>query len=457
MSLVAISEMLQQQRQFFSTGATKDIAFRITQLKTLKRAIEEQKHVILQGLKADLHKPEFEAYGAEIFVLKEINQALKNLRSWTKPKKAAITIEQFPATAYLYPEPLGVVLIISAWNYPFQLMISPLIGALAAGNCAILKPSEIAPHTSGVLAEIITKYFPPNYIAVIEGGVDTTQQLLAQKFDHIFFTGGTAVGKIVMTAAAQNLTPVTLELGGKSPCIIDADVDIEHTARRIAWGKFLNAGQTCIAPDYLLVHEKVKPALLVSLQKCLREFYGEHPKQSPDYARIINRRHFQRLVNLMSAGEICVGGETNLDELYIAPTVIDLVSWQDPIMQEEIFGPILPVIEYSEINQAIAMVNARPKPLVLYFFSRNHNLQQRVLQETSSGGVCLNDTMLQFISSSLPFGGIGDSGIGGYHGKASFDTFTHYKSVLHRSFFLDFKWRYAPYQGKFWLLKLFIG
>ncbi|MBA3924054.1 MAG: aldehyde dehydrogenase family protein, partial [Nostocaceae cyanobacterium] len=245
MSLVAISEMLQQQRQFFSTGTTKGIAFRVTQLKTLNRAIEEQKQVILQGLKADLHKPEFEAYSTEIFVKREINQALKNLRSWTKPKKAGITIEQFPATAHLYPEPLGVVLIISAWNYPFQLMISPLIGALAAGNCAILKPSEIAPHTSVVLAEIIAKYFPPNYIAVIEGGVDTTQQLLAQKFDHIFFTGGTAVGKIVMTAAAQHLTPVTLELGGKTPCIIDANVDIEHTARRIAWGKFLNAGQTC--------------------------------------------------------------------------------------------------------------------------------------------------------------------------------------------------------------------
>ncbi len=447
---------LHQQRQFFSTGTTKDIAFRITQLKTLKNAIVEQKQIILDGLKADMHKPEFEAYGAEIFVLREINHAIKNLHSWSQPKKAAITLEQFPATAHLYPEPLGVVLIIGAWNYPFQLMISPLIGAIAAGNCAILKPSEIASHTSIVLAELMRKYFPANYIAVIEGGVDTTQQLLAQKFDHIFFTGGTAVGKIVMTAAAQHLTPVTLELGGKSPCIIDQDVDIENTARRIAWGKFLNAGQTCIAPDYLLVHEKVKPDLLASLQKCLHEFYGDQPELSPDYARIINQRHFQRLANLLG-GDICVGGETNLDELYIAPTVIDRVSWEDPIMQEEIFGPILPVIEYSEIEQAIAMVNAKPKPLVLYFFSQNKNLQKRILQETSSGGVCLNDTMLQFISSSLPFGGVGDSGIGGYHGKASFDTFTHYKSVLKRSFLLDFKWRYAPYQGKFWLLKLFIG
>lgn len=454
---LAVSDIIHLQRDFFKTGKTKDVAFRIEQLKTLKQAVIEHQPAILEALKADLNKPEFEAYATEIVVLKEIDYAIKHIKSWTSPKKAAIPIEQIPGSGRIYAEPLGVVLIIAPWNYPFQLIISPLVGAIAAGNCAILKPSEIAPHTSHVLTDIIQKHFDPAYIAVVEGGIETSQQLLAEKFDHIFFTGGTDIGKIVMEAAAKQLTPVTLELGGKSPCIVDSDINIEYTARRITWGKFINAGQTCIAPDYLLVDKTIKQDLLDSIQKCIREFYGDEPSASPDYARISNQKHFSRLVEFLNNCKIIIGGQTNEAERYIAPTVIDNVSLKAPVMQDEIFGPILPVIEYNDLTEAISIINERPKPLALYFFSKNKNRQERVCRETSSGGVCINDTIMQVGVSSLPFGGVGDSGIGSYHGKASFDTFSHYKSVLNKSLRLDPKWRYAPYEGKLQLLKRLIG
>lgn len=452
----AVSDIIRNQRNFFQTGKTKNVAFRSSQLRTLKQAVVEHQSIIIEALKADLNKPEFETYATEVGVIKEIDYAIKHILSWTSPKKAAIPIEQFPGNGRIHAEPLGVVLIIGPWNYPFQLIISPLVGAIAAGNCAILKPSEIAPYTSGVLADLIQKHFEPAYIAVVEGGVEASQQLLAEKFDHIFFTGGTAIGKIVMEAAAKHLTPVTLELGGKSPCIVDSNINIEYTARRITWGKFLNAGQTCIAPDYLLVDSNVKQALLDSIQKCIREFYSAEPAASPDYARIINQKHFSRLVEFLKDGKIIVGGENNPTECYIAPTVIDNVSLSEPVMQDEIFGPILPVIEYDDLTEAIAIINQRPKPLALYLFSRDKNIQDRVLQETSSGGVCVNDCVMQVGVSSLPFGGVGDSGIGSYHGKASFDTFSHYKSVLNRSFRLDLNWRYPPYEGKLQLLKRII-
>jgi len=454
---VKVTDIVRQQREFFRLGETKNVAFRIEQLRTLRTAVTLHQTDIVNALKEDLNKSEFEVYGTEIGVLREIDYALKHIKTWTKPKKAAIPIEQFPGFARIYPEPIGVVLIISPWNYPFQMIISPLVGAIAAGNCAILKPSEIAGHTSNILADIIQKYFDSAYIAVIEGGVETSQQLLAQKFDHIFFTGGTAIGKIVMEAAAKQLTPVTLELGGKSPCIVDYDVNIEHTARRITWGKFINAGQTCIAPDYLLVNKTIKQDLLNSIKKTIQEFYGARPDTSPDYARIINQKHFNRLVGLLQHGEIITGGETDSSSCYIAPTVIEGISLSAPVMQEEIFGPILPVIEYTNLAEAIAMINARPKPLTLYFFSRNKKLQEQVLRETSSGSVCINDTVMQVIVPSLPFGGVGDSGIGSYHGKAGFDTFSHHKSVLHKSFLFDLKVRYAPYKGKLPLLKRIIG
>ena len=457
LTLSPISDIIQQQREFFATGKTKDVAFRLEQLKRLKQAIIDNQAAILEAVNADLNKPEFEAYATEIAVVREIDYAIKHLKSWVKPKKVSTSIEQFPSSACIYPEPLGVVLIISPWNYPFQLMISPLVGAIAAGNCAILKPSELAANTSRIVTQITKKTFDPAYITSIEGGVETSQELLAEKFDHIFFTGGTKIGQLVMEAAAKHLTPVTLELGGKSPCIVDSNVHIEHAAKRIAWGKFINAGQTCIAPDYLLVDRTVKNDLLTSIKQYIQEFYGDDPAKSPDYGRIINQRHFERLASFLSEGQPYIGGQTNPEERYIAPTIIDGVDWDTPVMQEEIFGPILPVLEYSDLSDAIAKINARPKPLALYLFSKDQQKQERVLQETSSGGVCINDTVMQVGVSELPFGGVGSSGIGSYHGKASFDTFSHQKSVLKRSFLLDLDWRYAPYQGKLKLIKRIIG
>jgi acyl-CoA reductase-like NAD-dependent aldehyde dehydrogenase len=457
LTLSPISDIIQQQREFFATGKTKDVAFRLEQLKRLKQAILDNQTAILEAVNADLNKPEFEAYATEIGVVREIDYAIKHLKSWVKPKKVSTSIEQFPSSACIYPEPLGVVLIISPWNYPFQLMISPLVGAIAAGNCAILKPSELAANTSRIVTQITKKTFDPAYITSIEGGVETSQELLAEKFDHIFFTGGTKIGQIVMEAAAKHLTPVTLELGGKSPCIVDSNVHIEHAAKRIAWGKFINAGQTCIAPDYLLVDRTVKNDLLTSIKQYIQEFYGDDPAKSPDYGRIINQRHFERLASFLNEGQPYIGGQTNPEERYIAPTIIDGVDWDTPVMQEEIFGPILPVLEYSDLSDAIAKINARPKPLALYLFSKDQQKQERVLQETSSGGVCINDTVMQVGVSELPFGGVGSSGIGSYHGKASFDTFSHRKSVLKRSFLLDLDWRYAPYQGKLKLIKRIIG
>ena len=452
-----ISELLRAQRAFFGQGSTQPVEFRLAQLKALKQAILDHQPEILAALKADLNKPELEAYLTEIGVTKEINYALKHLRDWAKPKSVPLPLEQLPASGRIYPEPLGVVLIIGPWNYPFQLMISPLIGAIAAGNCALLKPSELAPQTSRVIAALIQKTFDPRYIAVAEGGLETSQALLAEQFDHIFFTGGSQIGRVVMMAAAQHLTPVTLELGGKSPCIVDHDIQLEYTARRIVWGKFLNAGQTCIAPDYLLVDQRIKPALMAAMQQAIREFYGDDPAQSPDYARIVNDRHFGRLSQLLSDGKPITGGVTDPTQRYIAPTILDQVAPDAAVMQEEIFGPILPVLEYSDVSEAIALIKARPKPLALYLFTRSAAIQERVLAQTSSGGVCINDTIMQIAASSLPFGGVGNSGMGSYHGKASFDTFSHYKSVMVKNFWLDIKWRYAPYAGKLELFKKIIG
>ncbi len=449
----SISSIVQQQRHYFSTEQTKSIDFRLEQLTKLKQAIINSQAAILAAAKADLGRPPFEAY-FEIATLGEINLALKQLKTWAKPRRVNSPIDQFPASAWIQPDPLGVVLIIGPWNYPFQLMMSPLVGAIAAGNCALLKPSEHAPNTSRVVAELIADTFDPSYIAVAEGDASVSQQLLAEKFDHIFFTGGTEIGRIVMTAAAKHLTPVTLELGGKSPCIVDSDIDLDRAAQRIAWGKLINAGQTCVAPDYLLVQRQIKDELIDRIKHHIQEFYGKNPALSQDYGRIIHRRHFDRLIAFLDRGEIILGGDYNADERYLAPTLIDGVTWDDPVMQEEIFGPILPILTYDKLEEAISQVNARPKPLALYFFSRDRQQQQRILQATSSGGVCINDTVMQVSVNALPFGGVGESGMGAYHGKASFDTFSHSKSVLRREFWLDLGWRYAPYTAKkFELLK----
>ena len=444
-----IDDVVHRQRTFFREGKTRSISSRISQLKVLKRAIQQNEQRILDGLWADLRKPALEGYGAEIaFLVRESNHAIRNLRAWAKPVKVPTDLIDFPATSRVYSEPLGVVLIIGPWNYPLQLLFAPLVGAIAAGNCAILKPSEIAPHSSSVIAGIIQDNFEPSFISVVEGGPQETQILLSRGLDHIFFTGGTDIGKIVMKAASEHLTPVTLELGGKSPCIVDKDIQLDYTASRIVWGKFINAGQTCVAPDYLLIHRAIKKQLLERIVTRLKEFFGEDPSKSPDYGRIVSDRHFVRLCQLLQDGEIISGGSTNAEDRYIAPTVIDKVSLEDRVMQEEIFGPILPVMGYEDLPEAISIVNKQPKPLALYFFSKNKKNQERVLRETSSGGVSINDTVSYEVSSFLPFGGVGPSGMGNYHGKASFDNFSHKKSVLNKSFLLDIKIKYPPYKQK---------
>ena len=451
-----VTELITSQRQFFATGKTKDVNFRIAQLKKLKQAIKDNQNDVLSALKADLNKPEFESF-FELVVTQDIDHALKQIKSWVKPKRAKVNLNLLPGSAQIIPEPLGTVLIIGPWNYPFSLMISPLIGAIAAGNCAILKPSEVAPQTSQVVAKLIQENFDPSYITVVEGAVETAQQLLAENFDHIFFTGGTKVGKIIMEAAAKNLTPVTLELGGKSPCVVDTEIDLKETAKRITWGKFLNAGQTCIAPDYLLVNQQIKADLVTEIKQCIENFYGTNPAESPDFARIISDRQFSRLESLLQDGDIITGGKTNLQERYISPTLMENVSLEAPLMEEEIFGPILPILEYNNLTEAINFINQRPKPLALYLFSKNKQKQTQILENTSSGGVCLNDTVMQFSVTDLPFGGVGNSGIGSYHGKYSFDTFSHFKSVLRKPFRFDLNLRYAPYEQKLAQMRKLLG
>lgn len=453
---VPVAELLRCQRDYWATGVTRSLDFRLAQLKALRAAIVKYQADIIDAARQDLGRPEFEGY-FEVGAISELDYMIKHLPRWVKPRKAGLPLSQQPGSAWVQPEPLGVVLIIGPWNYPFQLMVSPLMGAIAAGNCALLKPSELAPATSRVVARLVEETFDPAHVALVEGGVETAQALLAEKFDHILFTGGERVGKIVMAAAAQHLTPVTLELGGKSPCIVDTDINVEVAARRILWGKFLNAGQTCIAPDYLLVDERVKDQLVTALLKRLRECYGEHPAQSPDLARVVNDRQFDRLVGLLNQGTILVGGEHDRGDRYIAPTLIDGVGWDDPIMQEEIFGPLLPILTYRDLGEAIAAINQRPKPLALYLFSRDRQVQTQVLDRTTAGSVGINDVILQVAIWDMPFGGVGSSGMGGYHGKTSFDTFSHLKSVLKKPFFLDMDWRYPPYEGKVKLFRKFIG
>ena len=403
-----------------------------------------------------MHKSEFEAYATEIgIILDEINFAIKHLKSWSKTKKVRTPLTNFLSSSYIYSEPYGVSLIISPWNYPFQLLISPLIGSIAAGNCAMLKPSENSPRTTEVIIKVIEECFIEEFVCVVEpyGGKESSEALLKEEFDYIFFTGSVPVGKIVMEAASKHLTPVTLELGGKSPCIVDKDADVKLAAKRIAWGKFLNAGQTCVAPDYILVHQSVKAELVTEIIGYIKEFFGENPAKSNDFPRIINERQFDRLLGLLDKGNIVTGGEYIRIEKYIAPTIIDNISWNDPIMLDEIFGPILPILEFENLQQVIKMVNSRPKPLALYFFSTNKKNQERIIEMISYGGGCINDTIMHVASPYLPFGGVGASGMTAYHGKGSYDVFSHKKSVTKKSNLIDVKIRYAPYNDKIKLLK----
>lgn len=450
-----IKKIIVEQRDFFKTNITLDIDYRLNSLIKLKNIIEERESDISTALKSDLGKSELEAYSTEIgIVLSEIGFVIKNLKKWAAPKKVKTPITAFKSSSYIYAEPYGNTLIIAPWNYPFQLSIAPLIGSIAAGNTAIIKPSSTSKETNKVIEELINNNFPSSYIHVITG--EKSKLLLDEEFDYIFYTGSVPVGKKVMASAAKYLTPVTLELGGKSPCIVDDEGDLELFAKRIIWGKFLNAGQTCVAPDYLLVQKNVKDNLVKYLITYIEKYYGSNPLDSKDYGRIVSERHFNRLVKLLDGGNVIYGGEYNSKELYISPTLLDNVSWDDPIMGEEIFGPLFPILEYTSLDEAIEMVNSHPKPLALYFFSNNKVKVEKVIKCTSYGGGCINDTIMHLSNPYLPFGGVGNSGMGSYHGKGSFDIFTHYKSILKRSNAFDPELRYPPYGNKIKSIKKFL-
>jgi aldehyde dehydrogenase (NAD+) len=446
MQIEQIPEVVRRLRGGFDSGRTRPLAWREDQLRRFRSLLDEREELFLAALKADLGKPRFEAWLSETgFLRADLEHTLRHLSSWLKPERVWTPIAHQPGSSRVVREPLGLVLIIGPWNYPVQLVLGPLIAAIAAGNAAVVKPSEVAPRSSATLAEWLPRYLDPECFAVVEGGVAETQGLLGERFDHIFYTGGIGVGRLVMEAAARHVTPVTLELGGKSPCLVDREVDLEVAARRITWAKFFNAGQTCVAPDYVLVHRSVEAALLERIRATVREFYGEDPKASTDYGRIINERHFRRLKGLLGSGELVVGGQTDEAERYIAPTVLRAVSPESAVMKEEIFGPILPVIAVDSLDEAIRFVNGREKPLALYVFSRDREAVARVLATTSSGGACVNDAILQLAIPELPFGGVGASGTGAYHGRAGFETFSHRRGVLDHGTAIDLPLRYPPY------------
>jgi len=432
-------------RSFFETQATYPLSFRVKQLKVLQRAIESNEKHLLDALYADLRKPPLEAYVSELgFVQADISHALRHLSRWARVQRRRTPPISWLGRSFIYPEPYGVVLIMGPWNYPFQLLFSPLVGAIAAGNCVCLKSSRFAPRTSEAIARMVSEAFPPDYVTVVKGARGVAESVLRERFDHVFFTGSTMVGRAVMEAASRHLTPVTLELGGKCPCIVCDDVNVETAARRIMWGKCLNAGQTCVAPDFVLAHRQVKDSLLAALEQTLHRFFGESVQSSKDFGRIVNRAHFDRLVGYLSQGSIVCGGQHDENDLFISPAIMTDVDLAAPVMQEEIFGPILPVLEFSEIEEALSMLRKRPKPLALYLFTNDRRTQEQVIKQTASGGVCINDTVAHILGKDLPFGGVGASGMGTYRGKAGFDCFTHYKSVLRRSLLVDPKFRYPP-------------
>jgi aldehyde dehydrogenase (NAD+) len=453
--LAAIPGAVARLRKTFGSGRTLPLAWRRQQLARLRAMLGERGEELLEALRADLGKPALEAWAADVASVRmEAALALRNLRRWTRPERVGWM--PVPGRARVVREPLGVVLVISPWNYPVQLLLSPLVGALAAGNCAVLKPSEVTAHTSRLLAQLVPSYLDPDAVAVVEGAVAETTALLAERFDHVFYTGNGRVGRVVMEAAAKHLTPVTLELGGKSPCIVHADANLRVAARRIAWGKFLNAGQTCIAPDYVLVRRDREPELVHELGAAIREFYGEDPRSSPDYARIASDRHHRRLVGLLASGEVAIGGHFDAGQRYIAPTVLRRVAPDSPIMQEEIFGPILPVLAVASLDEAISLVRRGEKPLALYLFTEDRSVEERVLAETSSGGACVNGTILHIANPALPFGGVGESGMGAYHGRHTFEAMSHRRSVLTRGTRFDPRFLYPPYGAfKTRLLKRF--
>lgn len=450
----AIAQIVLKQRAFFNTHASKDISFRIAQLNKLKQGIIVYQQKIEEALWHDLHKSKEEAYLTEIsLVLQEIDYHIKHVQDWAKSKAVATPFYLLPSKSKTKADPLGIALIIAPWNYPFQLLINPLVGAISAGCCAVLKPSPDAPQLAQVVDEMVASIFDASYVCLVQGGKETNELLLKQKFDTIFFTGSSAVGKVIMRAAAENLTPVVLELGGKSPVIVNKDADIPKAAKRISWGKTINAGQTCIAPDYLFVHSEVKAELLLEIGKSLDEMFGSDRKKSGFYGRIVHERAFERLSHLMSKGTASIGGETDKAERYIAPTVLEGLNVEDAIMQEEIFGPILPLFEFRDLEKVVDFVNSREKPLAIYYFGNAADAEE-LLQKTSSGGACINDTLMHVSNHHLPFGGVGNSGMGSYHGANSFWAFSHKKSIIYTPTWIDMPFKYMPFKYFKWLKKL---
>jgi len=457
-----INELFKKQKANFNNirdnikGLKQESSFRIDKLKLLKKVLEDNENKIYAALKNDLSKPPFETFTTELgMIIREIDFFIKKLSKWMKPEKAKTSWLHFKSSGYIYQVPYGVVLIIAPWNYPLQLSLIPLVGAIAGGNCTILKPSEHSSATSRLISDLLEQTFNRNYIAVVRGKVNTAQKLLKKDFDYIFFTGSPEVGKIVMKKAADNLTPVTLELGGKSPCIVDKEVNLELAVRRIIWGKLLNAGQTCVAPDYLLITSKYKKQFIEKAKKYIKKFYGDDIKNSSDYSRIINNNHFMRIKDLLnnSQGKIVMAGNYSKDDLYFPPTIVTDININDSLMNEEIFGPILPVLEFEKFPEIFSIIDKQPVPLALYLFTKNRRKQNKVIRQIPFGGGCINDTIIHVSSSHLPFGGIKSSGLGRYHGKTSFDTFTHQKSIMKKTNLFDLPFRYPPYENKLSFIK----
>ncbi|MBE5964357.1 MAG: aldehyde dehydrogenase [Lachnospira sp.] len=443
-----MKSIVDKQRKFFDSGATLPVSYRVNALKKLKTVILEHNEDILKALKEDLGKSNFEAYMCEVgMVLSELTYMIKHIKRFAKEKRVATPLAQFASRSFIKPSPYGNVLIMSPWNYPFMLAIDPLIDAIAAGNTAVVKPSAYSPATSSIIKTIIAKAFAPEYVTVVTGGREENQALLDQEFDYIFFTGSYAVGKEVMYHASKRLTPITLELGGKSPCIVDSSAKIKLAAKRIVFGKFLNCGQTCVAPDYILCDEKIANDLISELKVETVKQYGSNPLKNADYGKIINSKHFLRLLSLIDSEKVVQGGQSNEKQLRIAPTIMTNVSYDDAVMQEEIFGPIMPIITYKDIDEALAYINSQPKPLALYLFSENKKMQDKVLSKCSFGGGCINDTIIHLATSNMGFGGVGQSGMGSYHGREGFNTFSHRKSIVDKKTWLDLPMRYQPYKS----------
>lgn len=441
-----------EQEMFLRSGITLDVNFRIKQLKRLKEAIKAHDVLIYDALKKDLNKPVFESYVTELgSVYGEIDYMIKHVKDWAKPKRVPTSLAHFYSKSHIYQEPYGRVLIIAPWNFPIQLSFVPLVGAMAAGNCVVLKPSELAPYTARVIQQIIESVFAREYVAVEQGDGKVSQQLLKEGVDYCFFTGSTQVGKAIMETASQTLTPVTLELGGKSPVIVAKDTNIKHAAQRIVWGKFTNAGQTCIAPDYLLVDEVIRDDLISAIIEVIEEYYTKKPLENSDYSKMINKRHFKRVKKLMKNQSVIYGGGSNKEMLTIEPTLVLEPELDTELMQEEIFGPILPILTYREVNQAVEFIRSKDKPLALYLFTQDKALKEYIIKNLSFGGATINDTLIHQSNYNLPFGGVGASGMGQYHGKYSLETFSHPKSVIEKTDLFDIKLRYPPYKD--WALK----